>query len=275
MVEFSSRDVIDKSNIEAEEIDTIIYCAVCRMYAEPATAAVLQKRLGIQSAMSFDVSDACLSFLNGLILADSLIQTGRSQLVLVAGAEKAGSKVLINSLNSILHGNNGIECLASLTLGDGSVAALVGSSDYMETAKLKLKAFSRTTIAKYSEICTLVNDDSPMVANPKEIIDGCLRHLPQMIYDLLHDINWSLDDIAMVVPHQPSIRFIEKTMNKINFPMDKVALTLEKFGNMASVSMPFTLASVLRSNAIKSADKVLILGVGSGLSFSIMALEVL
>lgn len=254
-------------------IDTIIYSSVTRMYSEPATAALLQKRLGIGTAISFDITNACLSFIDGLIVADSLIKSGMSRCALVVSAEKV-STVLENGRKVINETGTGREYLASLTLGDGAAAAVICGDEYKDHARLKLKAYSRTTVSEYAECCILPSYEHPMFTDSTEMFNGAINHFPEMFNRLMSDIGWSIDDINVLIPHQASIKVIQQGMKAINFPMERCALTLDTHGNMASVSIPFTLKSAIETGRFVSGDRIGILGFGSGLSFSMMAMEI-
>ncbi len=277
MAELASLDVIsrlsDMPSFSAESIDTIIYSSVFRMYSEPATAALLQKRLGIGSAISFDVSNACLSFIDGLIIADSFIKAGVSSCVLVVSSEKV-STVLKNSLREINENDNNHEFFASLTLGDGAAAAIICSDEFSECSRLKLKAYSRTTISDYAECCILPTQQHPMSTDSAAMFRGAIKHYPDMFKKLIRDIGWRLNDIDMIVPHQASLKILREGMAAINYPFERCAVTLDSFGNMASVSVPFTLKKSIESGSLGRGSRIGILGFGSGLSFSMMAMEV-
>ncbi|MBP7735645.1 MAG: ketoacyl-ACP synthase III [Spirochaetes bacterium] len=276
MAERAARDVIARAGagFDIGDIDTILYCAVSRMYSEPSTAVLLQKRLGIPSAMSLDISNACLSFIDGLIVADSMIKSGRSRCALIVSAEKGGT-VMRNSMRAMINREKGSECLASLTLGDGSMAVLVCSPSFRAEAPLRLRAFSRTTLSEYAECCILPSEDHPMSTDSRALFEGALTHFPSMVKNLLNDLQWSIDDVDVIVPHQASLKIIKKGMAAIGFPMEKCAVSIDRYGNMASVSIPFTLKQVLDERALKEGDRIVVLGFGSGLSFSMMALQVL
>ena len=85
------KKAIDQSGVNPKEIDLIIYCGVCREFTEPATATLIHHRLGLKQATAFDVSNACLGFVDGWFIADSMIASGRASLALIVTAE-AGSK---------------------------------------------------------------------------------------------------------------------------------------------------------------------------------------
>lgn len=277
MAELASIDAISNASnaagFSAESIDTIIYSSVFRMYSEPATATLLQKRLGINSAISFDVSNACLGFIDGLIIADSLIKSGISGCVLVAGAEK-GSHVLRNSHKAIMENGGGNEYLASLTLGDGAAAAIVCPENFSEYSRLRLKGFTRTTLSDYAECCILPSQEHPMSTDSAMMFEGAIQHYPDMFRKLTSDLGWDIDDFDVIIPHQASLKIIRKAMDAISFPYDRCAVTLDSFGNMGSVSIPFTLKHTIDKLQLAKGGRVGVLGFGSGLSFSMMALEV-
>lgn len=277
MAELASLDAISKASrvpgFSIESIDTVIYSSVFRMYSEPATATLLQKRLGIGSAISFDVSNACLSFIDGLIIADSFIKSGMSKCALVVSAEKV-STVLKNSHRAIVENGTGREYLASLTLGDGAAAAIVCPDTLAEHSLLKLKAYTRTTISDYAECCVLPSQEHPMSTDSRMMFDAAIRHYPGMFNSLMKEIGWSIDDIDVIVPHQASLKIIRRAMEAINYPMEKCAVSVDFYGNMASVSIPFTLKQSIETGQLTRGNRVGILGFGSGLSFSMMAFEV-
>lgn len=277
MAEAASLDAISRlthiPGFSINSIDTIIYSSVFRMYSEPATAALLQKRLGIGSAISFDVSNACLSFVDGLIIADSFIKAGISKCALVVSAEKV-STVLKNSHRAINESGQGTEYLAALTLGDGAAAAIVSGDSYSDYAKLRLKAYSRTTVSDYAECCILPSQEHPMTTDSFAIFNGALSHFPGMFKKLMADIGWESDEINALIPHQASIKIIRQGAKAIDFPFEKCAVTLDTYGNMASVSIPFTLKKEMESAGFNPGDRIGVLGFGSGLAFSMMAMEV-
>lgn len=263
----------NNNDIHLEDIDTVIFCSVCRMYAEPSTASLIQKKIGIHSATSFDISNACLGFLDGLIVVDSFIASGKSKLALIIGAEK-GCTVLKNSYNAMINRERGTECMAALTLGDGAVAALICPDSYSGKTSLSFNAYSRTTLSHYADLSILPSMEKPMFVDSKALFDGALLHGPDMIHNLLNDIGWTKEDIDLFIPHQPSIKIIKAGLDSMGLPIEKCPITLDSFGNMASVSIPFTLQKILNENQVLPGGKILLMGYGSGLSFSMMALEV-
>ncbi|NLV68735.1 MAG: ketoacyl-ACP synthase III [Spirochaetes bacterium] len=277
MAEHAVKDLMNRPNtkdIKITEIDTIIYASVTRMMAEPSTAIMLQNRLGIESAFSFDVSNACLSFVDGLIIADSLIATGRSKLALVVSAEK-GARVAEKSLEAIQNREAGMECMAALTLGDGAAAALVSAENSEYRSILAFRAFTRASRSAYAHCCTLPSTYEPMRTDSAAMFEGALTNYPPMLKSLIKTLGWEIDDIEALVPHQASLKIIETGLKSIGYPIEKTRITLDQYGNMASVSVPFTLSRLLDHDMPAPGSKIVVAAFGSGLSFSMLAMEVI
>ncbi|HPS56940.1 MAG TPA: 3-oxoacyl-[acyl-carrier-protein] synthase III C-terminal domain-containing protein [Spirochaetota bacterium] len=277
MAEHAVKDLMSRTNtkdIAISEIDTIIYASVTRMMAEPSTAIMLQKRLGIESAISFDISNACLSFVDGLIVADSLISAGRSKLALVVSAEK-GARVAEMSLDAMTNKEAGMECMAALTLGDGAAAALVAADDSAYKGAIALRAFTRASRSQYAHCCTLQSTNEPMMTDSNAMFEGALLNYPPMLKTLIKELGWNIEDIEALVPHQASLKVIQTGLKSIGYPIEKTIITLDQFGNMASVSVPFTISRLLDQQKPATGSKIAVAAFGSGLSFSMLALEVL
>lgn len=277
MAELAVADLMKKPNttgLNISDIDTIIYASVTRMMAEPSTAIMLQNRLGVESAFSFDVSNACISFVDGLIIADSLITSGRSNVVLVVSAEK-GAHVADHSLKAITNQEAGMECMAALTLGDGASAALITANDSERRGLLSLRAFTRSSRSQYAHCCTLESTDTMMRTDSQTMFEGALLNYPPMLLSLIEELGWDIDDVEALVPHQASLKVIKAGLKSIGYPIEKTAITLDTYGNMASVSVPFTLCKLLEQNKHTPGSKIAVAAFGSGLSFSMLAMEVL
>jgi len=114
-----------------------------------------------------------------------------------------------------------------------------------------------------------------MYTDSYSMFEGALLHYPEMFRSLMDSIGWDVSEIEALVPHQASLKIIEKAMDLIGFPIEKTAITLSEYGNMASVSVPFTLNRILESNEYEPGAKIAVIAFGSGLSFSMLAVEVL
>jgi 3-oxoacyl-[acyl-carrier-protein] synthase-3 len=107
------------------------------------------------------------------------------------------------------------------------------------------------------------------------MFEGALLNYPPMLLSLIDELGWNIDDVEALVPHQASLKVIKAGLKSIGYPIEKTAITLDTYGNMASVSVPFTLCKLLEQNKHTSGSKIAVAAFGSGLSFSMLAMEVL
>ena len=277
MVEKASRDVISKvhsrSGFDHLSIDTIIYGGISRIHLEPSTAPLLQQRLGISRAFSFDVVNACLGVFDGIILADSMIKSGMAKNILVASAERA-SIVMDVTLKAMEAGTVGDEGLAVLTTGDGAVAVLVCKQDSVPSSRLNVVAYSRITLSEYADCSYITSHDTPMITNSKGIVEGSVNNCPGLINDMLESLGWKAGDLSKLVIHQISLPVIHRIAEQVGVPLEKCPITCDYYGNTASVSAPFTLMKAAEDPDLKKGDKIIVCGIGAGLGLMIMAIEV-
>lgn len=262
--------VFKKANASPKDIDTVIFSSVCRTFFEPATATLICNQLGVVGANAFDVTNACLGFVDAWMIADAFIQSGRSRLVLVVGAEKSSYywKMALDHLKKDF--TQITDLVASFTLGDGSAAMLVGPPQTKIKA-LNIKAGIRASYGAYSELCVLRDSNTPMRTNPRALFSAALKRSPPLLRELLTHLNWKPGDVDLVIPHQASYKVMEGASALMDIPVEKAHLTLDRFGNMASVSVPFTLAEAIHKNKFHSSHKMIVLGYGSGLGVGLLA----
>jgi 3-oxoacyl-[acyl-carrier-protein] synthase III len=264
----AARAAIERAGIEPRAIDLVLFCGVCRQYSEPATAAVLHGMLGLQAATAFDISDACLGFIDGWMVADALIACGRARCALVVSAE-FGTYYGALALEALKRGEDPQQHFASLTLGDGAAAAVLGA----KTASGGGVVMGlRETHGQYYPMCIIPSRDEPMRSNPVQLMKLGLKSFAKHARRLVEASGWTVDELDLVVPHQASGAVIEHGRRHFGVTPDKVATTVDRFGNQASVAVPFALAEAMEQGRVGSGSKVLLAGFGSGLGIGMLTL---
>ncbi|HEY8210264.1 MAG TPA: ketoacyl-ACP synthase III [Myxococcaceae bacterium] len=259
----------EAQGVSVEDLDLILYCGVCRQYVEPATAAVLHGMLGLKRATAFDVSDACLGFIDGWMVADAMIATGRARRALVVSAE-AGTHYGRLAMKALMDGGDPRVHFASLTLGDGAAAAVLAPRGGRPDGFLK---GMRETHGEHHDLCVIPRSEEPMTSHASRLLSVGLRHFEENARAVIHASGWKVDDVDLVVPHQASSLVIERGREALGISPDKVAVTVDRFGNMASVAVPFALANALEEERVGKGSKVLITGFGSGLGVGMLSLQ--
>jgi len=250
------------------DIDLIVYCGISRFYVEPATASVLHAHLKLERAAAFDISDACLGFIDGWFVADAMIAAGRANTALIVAAETL-SRFSDLSVTAVKEGAGLAQHLASLTLGDGAAAAIITRRTQ---AGRGLHVGLRETHSEHHHLCIIRDDRQPMLSQSNRLLGAGLGHFSSAADAVLQATGWQSADLDLAVPHQASAATIESGRRRLGLPADRVASTLERFGNMASVAVPFALADAIEQGRVGSGSRVLLAGFGSGLGIGMMSL---
>jgi 3-oxoacyl-[acyl-carrier-protein] synthase-3 len=257
---------MDQIGVAATEIDVVIFGAASQDVSEPATASIIQSKLGCTNAFVFDVKNACSSFINSLDLALCLIEAHRASRVLVTSGE-----VLSLSIDwQIVSPSRSPEKLAGLTLGDGGAAAIVELSDEADESRLyPSELFSDGTLWEASTVYaggSMYGFDQVrgyFECSSGPLVRAAAEHLPRLI-DLACDrLGWTLDSVAAVVPHQVSAHHID-FLQSLGFRDGVVRQTVQHLGNVAAASIPITLSIEVAAGRIRRGDRVLLLSGAAG-----------
>ena len=257
--------------IPMDEIDLVIYFGVRREFEEPATAVLLQQRLDLSGAMAFDVSDACLGFSDAWCIADAMIATGRIRKALLISGEKI-SVLGEHALSAIKSGSNLTDHVASLSLGDGAVAILIGPQS-KEQKCIYLRAGIRENYSEFHQLCTLKSFLGPMITNPSRLFSSALSKFVPLCISVLEAIEWGREKVDHIITHQASLPAIKKGAQLLGIPLAKWSITFPQYGNIATVSLPLTLSLTLAQQTEWLTKKILTIGFGSGIGVGVFALE--
>ncbi len=252
------------AGIDAADLDFIIYGSCSTDEHVPNTASGLQARLGAHKAAAMDVNTACTSFLYGMSTATAFIQTGVAKNVLVIGVEHISKFMDWQNRN------------VSVLFGDGAAAAVFQVSDKPEgviAQKLQCYADSRQTLrvrgkgALYSNVGVFYGDTRWDFDGP-EIFKKAVTGMGDASIDVLQQAGITIDDVDVIVPHQANLRIIEAVAKRAGASMDKVYLTVHKYGNMSAATAPVALVDALADGRVKPGGLVLIPAFGAGLTLS-------
>ena len=252
-------------------VDLLIFAAASHDVSEPATSAIVQAKTGCTNATFVDVKNACNSFLNGLDFAAAAISTGRARRVLVTSGE-----VLSPTINwSVDDAGDLRRKFAAFTLGDAGGAVLLEASP-QERGLLAGRFVSDGTAWRLSTVLfggTLMGRDSSrsyFECDSRELQRLALEHIPPLMDKTLSEVNWRADDIAHVIPHQVSRGVIDALCSAIDFPRERVQVTLDRFGNTAAASIPLALSLADEQGLIHKGDKLLLVCGAAGFTAGVL-----
>jgi acyl-CoA:acyl-CoA alkyltransferase len=254
------------AGVAARDLDVIIYAAVYRDFAEPSTAHIIQRRLGASGAFVFDVSNACLSMMNGVLMVDALIASGRCRTGLVCGGELA-SEVLRSTYDALrgIDRSGLTELFPALTCGDAGAAVVLGPR--AGAPGRGFVAFEFLSRGEHADLCVLpALKGEPMRTDGPALLEAGARLGREALDRLLEKSGWTRDDVDLVIPHQISVPATKAIFAGLSIGLDRCHLVIDRFGNTAATTVPVALAHAAETGRLRPGMKVVLAGLGSGVS---------
>ncbi|MCA8920576.1 MAG: 3-oxoacyl-ACP synthase III [Planctomycetes bacterium] len=277
----SAREAIERAGLTPDRIQALVHTSVCRDYLEPATASIVAGELGLaRDAFVFDLSNACLGFLNGLLTVANLIELGQIEAAVVVATEDGAPLVeatirdlLAQAEEPVLDRKAIKPAFASLTIGSGSVAAVVTKSSLGPATRPLLGGVVRQS-TEHSHLCRSAPDRGfadPQAAPLMETDSEAMLHagcaLAAETWGALKDeLGWSQTSPSRVFTHQVGSAHRRLLFGSLGLDEALDYPTLPTWGNVGSVSLPLSLALAADAGALAPGDTLALLGIGSGLN---------
>jgi 3-oxoacyl-[acyl-carrier-protein] synthase-3 len=257
---------LEDAGLEAKDLDAIVMGTVTADYTFPSSACVLEDMLGARKAFSFDVNAACSGFLNALAVSDSFIRTGLIKNALVVGSD---------ALSRLLNWEDRNTCIL---FGDGAGAVVLGSSENGNKGILSTRLRTDGSHVKMLYVPaggsrnptnpeTVQNNEHTILMNGKEVFKVAVRSMEEISRQALKEAGVTIEELALVIPHQANRRIIEALADRLEVPLEKVMINLDKYGNTSAASVPVALDEARRTGRIKSGDVVLLNAFGAGFAW--------
>jgi len=261
------------AGINHSDVDLIIVGTMSPDFMAPSTACIIQERLGMKNTPAFDVSAACSSFIYALVIGSQFITAGLYRTILIIGADVTSRIVNFNwedRGSSILMGDGaGAVVLQSALPGHGILSMCIGA-DGSGAKHLYIPA-GGTRMAVTAENITANMHKVKM--NGQKVFQFAMRMLPKVTEQALEMANISKEEVALIIPHQANLRIIEAAARRMDLPMDKFMLNLDRYGNTSSASIPIALDEALKEGRIKQGDVVVLTGFGTGLTWGAVVMR--
>ena len=259
-----------EAGIEPGQIGLLINTSVTRRNLEPSVASKVHHNLGLpSSAMNFDVANACLGFVNGMSLAANMIDSGQIKYALIVAGEDAQptQETTFERLNAETSTREDyLREFATLTLGSGAAAAVIGPADEHPGSPRIVGGVSRAG-TEHHGLC--VGGPAGMYTDTKGLLDNGLDLVVEA-WNEAHESGWNWKSMDRYVTHQVSKSYTNAIIKAVGLIRDRVPVTFPKWGNVGPASLPMTLSQEAKS--LKPGDRVLCMGVGSGLNTAMMEL---
>ncbi len=263
----AAQKALDMAGKSPEDIDQIIYATCSPDTPLPSSACWLQHKLGAFRAWGMDINAACSGFIYGLATAEKFIRSGQVITSLVVGAEV---------LNPILNWEDRNSCIL---FGDGAGAAIVEQTH--EDSARQILSSHLLSDGSLWELLYVPAGGSNMEVTPeryakklhklkmkgKEIFKVAVKTLADFALHALKKNQMTTDDLDWFVPHQANRRIIEAVANRLELPMEKILVNVDRFGNTSAATIPTVLDEANRDGRIKKGQTVLLAAFGAGLTY--------
>ena len=263
----AAKNALAEAKLEAQDIDLVIVATLTSEMVSPATACLVQQKLGCRPVPAFDLNAACSGFIYGLEVGKSMMDSGKYKHALVVGVEKLTSFTDYEDRGTcILFGDGAGAAILSYvdepgygvlgcSLGaDGANASLIhipGGGSAMPASKESVEAR-----AHYLKM------------NGKEVFKLAVRAMGNAGLRILEEHNIGHDDVKCLIPHQANIRIIESLAKTFGLPMEKIFLNIQKYGNTSAASIPIALDEAKIERNFKRGDHILLVAFGAGLTWA-------
>lgn len=276
----AGRKALTASGLTPADIDFLAFTAVSRDMMEPATASFVHRSLGLPDRCQiFDLSNACLGFLNGMALLANMIELGQVKYGLIVSCETAED--LVRSTVRQLLADESLTrktvkpAFASLTIGSGAVALVMGDRKAQDTGR-RLTGGSCRANTKHNDLCqggqnceqeTLMSTDSEL------LLEKGVETAALCWQDFLSETGWTRESVSRFFCHQVGQAHARRLFSVLELDPARNFETLDVLGNVGSVSAPITMAMGVERGKLKRGQRAALLGIGSGINSVMLGLE--
>ncbi len=267
LAEPAARRCLEKAGVAAADLDGIIVATISGDYVMPATANLVQARLGATRAWGFDLANACNGFVAALATAKAFIESGAAKRILVLGGDIMSSLVDYTDRNTCV------------LFGDGCGAVLVeagqpGAGGGIEGCELGsdgaggndlIIPCSGSAIPKSA--ASLAAGQHFVKQNGRAVFTAAIRRMAEVCDTLLTRLGKTGADVDLLVPHQANLRIIQPTAERLGLPMDRVAVNIDRLGNTTAGTIPLALADAFTAGRLEPGTRIMLVAFGGGLTW--------
>ena len=263
----ASRNALAYSNIKADQLDLIICATITPEMPFPATACFIQESLGARNVPGFDISAACSGFVYGLAVGSQFIETGKYKRILVIGVDVLSKFADFEDRAScILFGDAaGAVVLEPTEEPDKGILYSVMGTDGSGWDFIHVPGGGTRTPTSHE---TVDNRLHYVKMRGRDVYKFAVNKMQWLLGDCMEKCNLTVDDVDMVIPHQVNIRIIESATSKFKFPMEKVYVNIDRYGNTSGASIPLAMTEAQKNGDIGPGSTILLAAFGAGLTWA-------
>jgi len=271
MAAAAAKSAMEKARIRPLDLDFIVVAtATPDFFGFPATACIVQDKIGAFGCPAFDVVAGCTGFIYALDVASSMLEARNGKHALVIGAEQ---------LSRITDWN---DRSTAVLFGDGAGAAVLSRIDEPGRGCLSFILGAEGSGAKELQLLQAARNDTfsreppltpAIYMNGKKVYDFAVKSITVLIERVMHKTVYRLEDFSWIIPHQANARIVQAAGKRFGIPPEKFYMNMEEYANTSAASIPLALSEMSEAGLLKSNDLIMLLGFGAGLTYGAAVLR--
>ncbi len=262
----AARKALASAGLTATDLDLIIVCTVSPEMMFPATACFVQAALGAKNVPCFDLCAACSGFVYGMTTGAKFIESGMYKRVLVIGADTLSRFCDYTDRTScILFGDGAGAVLLEATTEDKGILYSVLHADGEGWELIHVPGGGSRNPASHQSVD---GHEHYVKMKGREVYKFAVEKMQWLLGDCMSHCNLTTETVDLVIPHQVNTRIIASATEKYNFPMEKVYMNIDRYGNTSAASIPLALEEASQSGRIKPGSNLLMVAFGAGLTWA-------
>lgn len=271
----AARRAIADAGIAAADVDFVVFATTTPDHMFPGNGSLLQHQLGLGPIGALNVSNACSGFVYGLSVADAFVRIGRYRCVLVVGAEVQSTGLDLSTAGrdmAVLFGDGAGAAVVVPAEGDRGILGWALHGDGALAKELWVEAPTSRVAGRITPEMLAAGRHFPQM-NGRQVFKHATTRFPEVILEVLAQVGHSLDEVALIVPHQANRRIGDAVVERLGVPPDKVFQNIERYGNTTAASIPIALTEARDAGRVKPGDLVVLAAFGAGFAWGACALR--
>lgn len=263
------RGLLEKTDTDPAEVDLIICATVTGDMAFPDTANITADAVGITNAFGFDINAACSGFLYALTVGAKFVESGQYRKVIVVGADKMSSIVdYTDRTTCVIFGDGAGAVLLEPSEGENGIVDHIHRSDGSGAQYLYLRSGG----SRYpASVDSVLARDHFLVQNGRPVFKAAVSGMSDVVGQIMKRNDLSTDDVSWLVPHQANRRIIETVSKMADFPMERVMVNIDRYGNTTAATLPLCLWDY--EDQLRPGDNIILTAFGGGFTWGAVYLK--
>ena len=263
MARKAAKQLMQKTGVNPDEIDAVIVCTTTPDYHFPSTASILCDKLGLKNAFAFDLQAACCGFLYGMEVAASLVVSGRHKKVILVGADKMSSMVdYTERATCPIFGDGAAAVLLEPTTEDYGIMDSILRTDGKGLPFLHMKAGGSVCTPSYF---TVDHKMHYIYQEGRTVFKYAVSNMSEITATIAEKNGLTKENINWVIPHQANMRIIDAVASRLEVPMEKVMVNIQRYGNTSAGTLPLCLWDYEKQ--LRKGDNLIFTAFGAGFTF--------